>query len=210
VKEFKGQKREDWEIEALSRLKKGGRVGARAVKYVAKHKVKLGFAKQATGAKWTVQGMLIGPRVIELSSKQAPGVRSVKDAWTISLIAHEAKHYEQGLTTALSVYGELEAWQLQMKVLRELKAPPTHPALLAIEKLKLSHKVAVLKEAARLMKKYDPAYRIDLLPLNPVGLKTIMGSLQKLVRAKGSPTSQGSPTSKVKQKKPAKAGFFVW
>ncbi len=187
MKEFKGQKREAWELEALAKLKKGGRVGARAVKFVAANKVKLGFAKQTTGAKWTVQGMLIGPRVIELSSKQAPGVRSGKDAWTISLIAHEAKHYEQGLTTALSVYGELEAWQLQMKVLRELGAPPTHPALLAIEKLKLSHDQVALKEAARLMKQYDPAYRIDLLPLNPVGLTTVMGSLQKLVRAQGSP-----------------------
>jgi hypothetical protein len=196
MKEFKGQKREAWELAALAKLKKGGRVGARAVKYVAANKVKLGFAKQTTGAKWTVQGMLVGPQVIELNTAQALGVRSGKDAWTISLIAHEAKHYEQGLTTALSVYGELEAWQLQMKVLRELGAPPTHPSLLAIEKLKLSHDEAVLKEAARLMKEYHSGYRIDLLPLNPVGLASVMGSLSKLVKAQASPRPKAAKKTK--------------
>lgn len=187
MKEFKGQNRTGWEVNALTMLKNGGKTGARAVKYVTDKKVKLGFAKQTTGAKWTVQGMLIGPQVIELSEKQAAAVRTGKDPWTISLIAHEAKHYEQGLAKALSVYGELEAWQLQLKVLRELGAPPTHPALLAIEKLKLSHDEPVLKRAARLMKKYDPAYRIDLLPLNPLSLGSVMGSLGDLLRAQGSP-----------------------
>jgi hypothetical protein len=106
--------------------------------------------------------------VIAINSKQAKAVEDGKDAWSISLIAHEAKHYEQGLFVALSVYGELEAWQLQMRVLRDLKAPPTHPALLAIEKLQLSHDPKVLREAARLMKEASPGYRIDLLPLNPI------------------------------------------
>jgi hypothetical protein len=55
-----------------------------------------------------------------------------------------------------------------MKVLRDLGVPPKNKELLAIEKLKWSHDPKVLREAARLMKQYDPNYRIDLLPLNPL------------------------------------------
>lgn len=162
------EKREAWEKEVLSRLEKGGAEGRRAVQYVASRKVKLAFGKQPTGAKWTLKGMLIGPPEIVINDRQTKSTQSGRDAWALSLIAHEAKHYQQGLFVALSVYGELEAWQLQMRVLRELGAPPTHPALLAIEKLKLSHDPAVLRQAARLMKEFSPGYRIDLLPLNPI------------------------------------------
>jgi len=72
------------------------------------------------------------------------------------------------MLVALSVYGELEAWQLQMRLLRDLGSPPKNQALKAIEKLKLSHDPKVLREAARLMKEYSPEYRVDLLPLNPI------------------------------------------
>ena len=112
--------------------------------------------------------MLLGPKEIQINAKQEASTKEARDAWSLSLIAHEARHYEQGLFTALSVYGELEAWQLQMKVLRELGVPPKNKELLAIEKLKWSHDPKVLREAARLMKQYDPNYRIDLLPLNPL------------------------------------------
>lgn len=166
--DFKKQGRAKWEVGALDKLKRSGRLGAHAVDYVSDRNVQLTFAPQTTGAKWTLPGMLVGPKVIAINSKQAKGVEDGSDAWSISLIAHEAKHYEQGLFLALSVYGELEAWQLQMRVLRDLKAPPTHPALLALEKLKLSHDPKVLREAARLMQEASPGYRIDLLPLNPI------------------------------------------
>lgn len=165
---LKNQKREDWEAPVLSRLQKSGELGKRAVDFVAKRNVKLSFGPQYTGAKWTLKGMVIGPPEIVINSNQSKGIQEGKDAWSISLIAHEAKHYEQGLLVALSVYGELEAWQLQMRVLRDLGAPPTHKALLAIEKLKLSHDPQVLREAIRLMKEFAPGYRIDQLPLNPV------------------------------------------
>jgi hypothetical protein len=112
--------------------------------------------------------MLVGPPEIVINSEQTKSTKEGKDAWSISLVAHEAKHYQQGLLVALSVYGELEAWQLQMRVLRDLGAPPKHHALLAIEKLKLSHDPEVLREAVRLMKEFAPGYQIDLLPLNPI------------------------------------------
>ena len=196
---YRAQSRKAWELSALTKLKTSGKIGARAVQYIADNKVKLAFAKQTTGAKWTLQGMTIGPPIIEINSKQAQAVLSGADAWSISLIAHEAKHYEQGLLKALSVYGELEAWQLQMKVLRELGAPPTHAALLAIEKLKLSHDEKTLKQAARLMKKYDPGYQIDLLPLNPGGLDSVTNLFRSVVGSPKAPPMK--PASKVTNKK---------
>ena len=165
---LKSQKRQDWEIPVLSRLQKSGDLGKKAVDFVSKRNVKLSFGPQYTGAKWTIKGMVVGPPEIVINSNQSKVIKEGKDVWSISLIAHEAKHYEQGLIVALSVYGELEAWQLQMRVLRDLGDPPKHPALLAIEKLKLSHDPQVLREAVRLMKEFAPGYRIDLLPLNPI------------------------------------------
>ena len=166
----------------LSTLSASGPSGRRTVNYIAAKNVKLSFAAQPTGARWTPRGMLIGPKEIQINPKQEASTKEARDAWSISLIAHEARHYEQGLFTALSVYGELEAWQLQMKVLRDLGVPPKNKQLLAIEKMKLSHDPKVLREAARLMKQYDPNYRINLLPLNPLffGIKDhgfCMGSL---------------------------------
>lgn len=168
MKSMKAQPRQDWEKDLFSRLERSGDIGKKAVDFISGRNVKLSFGAQPTGAKWTVKGMLVGPPEIVISDKQAKSTKEGKDAWSISLIAHEAKHYQQGLLVALSVYGELEAWQLQMRISRDLGAPPKHHALLAIEKLKLSHDPEVLREAVRLMKEFAPGYRIDLLPLNPV------------------------------------------
>lgn len=168
LKQLKTQNREAWEIGLLTRLSKSGPTGKKVVEFITQRDAKISFGPQSTGAKWTLKGMLIGPPEIIINSAQAKGTKDGRDAWPISIIAHEAKHYQQGLLIALSVYGELEAWQLQMRVLRELGAPPNHPALKAIEKLKLSHDPKVLREAVRLMKEFSPGYRIDLLPLNPI------------------------------------------
>jgi hypothetical protein len=157
-----------WELDLLSTLSKSGSPGKQAVDYLNKRGGRVSFGPQPTGAKWTLKGMLVGPPDVIINDTQQSKAKSGKDTWTLSIIAHEVKHYQQGLLTALSVYGELEAWQLQLRVLRDLGTPPKHAALQAIEKLKLSHDPNVLREAARLMKEFSPSYRIDLLPLNPV------------------------------------------
>src|SRR3972149_9125054 len=115
MKSLRGQNRQTWESKVLSILSASGPAGKRTASYIAAKKVKLSFAAQPTGARWTPRGMLIGPKEIQINPKQEASTKEAKDAWRISLIAHEARHYEQGLFTALSVYGELEAWQLQMK-----------------------------------------------------------------------------------------------
>lgn len=163
-----GPRRETWELDLLSTLSKSGSHGKQAVDYLNKRGGRVSFAPQPTGAKWTLKGMMGGPPDVIVNDTHQSKAKSGKDTWTLSVIAHELKHYQQGLFTALSVYGELEAWQLQIRVLRDLGTPPKHAALQAIEKLKLSHDPKVLRDAARLMKEFSPTYRIDLLPLNPI------------------------------------------
>lgn len=162
------QGRPDWEVAALTRLGHSGERGLHAVGFVSQRNAPIRFGRQPTGAKWTLWGMLFGPPLIVLNAARAELMRQGRDAWTLSAIAHEVKHYEQGFWVALSVYGELEAWQLQIQVLRDLGAPPRHAAYLAIEQLPLTHDPAVLHEAARLMREASPGYRSDLLPLNPL------------------------------------------
>jgi hypothetical protein len=76
----------------------------------------------------------------------------------------------QGPATALSVYGELEAWQIGFRFLRRHRRRGLHPLVDALLSLPLQRDRAVLLEARRLMQAYaSRAYRADLLPLFPWG-----------------------------------------
>jgi hypothetical protein len=86
------------------------------------------------------------------------------------LIAHEAKHLEQGFDVALSVYGELEAWQVQNKVLIGLGESLTDRQG-DLDGVQLNFDIDNLLKAENLMGKYNPGYawRIKLAPLRPWG-----------------------------------------
>ncbi len=86
------------------------------------------------------------------------------------LMIHEARHLQQGLTTALSVYGELDAWQLEFGIYHRIKRSYPHPAIEELMSLPLEYDRAILKKAASLMQAYaGKGYRVDLLPLFPAG-----------------------------------------
>ena len=87
-----------------------------------------------------------------------------------TLIIHEARHLQQGLVTALSVYGELDAWQLEFGIYYRIKGVYPHPAIAEIMTLPLGYDREVLSKAATLMQAYaGTGYRVDLLPLYPLG-----------------------------------------
>ena len=93
-----------------------------------------------------------------------------KDPRIQSILIHEIRHLQQGFFTALSIYGELEAWQLQFRVQQELTGEPYHPNLVELMSLPLGWDRAVLRRAQALMQVYaSQAYRSDLLPLYPWG-----------------------------------------
>jgi hypothetical protein len=72
------------------------------------------------------------------------------------------------LFTALSVYGELDAWQLEFGIYHRIMKRYPHPAITALMDLPLNHDRTILKKAASLMQAYaGKGYRVDLLPLYP-------------------------------------------
>jgi hypothetical protein len=80
------------------------------------------------------------------------------------------RRLQQGLFTALSVYGELDAWQLEFGIYHRLKGKYPHPKIAELMTLPLAYDRAVLKKAANLMQEYaGKGYRVDLLPLFPWG-----------------------------------------
>ena len=157
---------EVWKEKLFEAVTSLGEEGVAAVDFLKARRVKIGFKKVRpnVGAFWTVFGN------IRLNSQYYSYETSLDDLRIRTLIIHEARHLKQGLITALSVYGELDAWQLEFGVYYRLKGRYPHPAIAELMQLPLVCERTVLKKAARLMQDYaGKGYRVDLLPLSPLG-----------------------------------------
>ena len=149
-------------LEAVAQL---GEEGRAAVEFLHTHRTKIGFkrVRPNIGAFWTVFGN------IRLNSLYYTYETSFDDLRVKTLIIHEARHLQQGMMTALSVYGELDAWQLEFGIYHRIKGVYPHPAIEELMSLPLEHDRIILKKAAHLMQAYaGKGYRADLLPLFPV------------------------------------------
>ena len=104
-----------WTNLVLDHLNASGQEGAAAVSFIKNRNVKIGFRKQkSTGAMWSLNGNIyLNANNFSLSTPPT-------HAFMLSLVAHEALHLKQGILTALSVYGELEAWQLGFRIYQTL------------------------------------------------------------------------------------------
>ncbi len=146
----------------LARLDETGPEGRAARDFLRARRIRVGLRSQPTGARWTAFGR------IELAPSQL-----ADEAYALSLIVHEVRHLKQGTCGALSVRGELEAWQEQFVFLKSLtgkySSSPRHQALIE-EMMTLSiDSRADLQRARALMREYaGPKYRINWLPLFPL------------------------------------------
>ena len=148
-------------LEAVAQLGEEGRV---AVQYLHIHKTKIGFkrVRPNVGAFWTVFGN------INLNSLYYKYETPFDELRIKTLVIHEARHLQQGIMTALSVYGELDAWQLEFRIYHRIKGAYPHKVIEEIMSLPLEYDRPVLKKAAQLMQTYaGKGYRVDLLPLFP-------------------------------------------
>lgn len=153
-----------WVNQLLERVCEVGDEGRDAMQYIRTHKTKIGFKKVRpnVGAFWTVFGS------INLNSRYYTYNTSLDDLRIRTLIIHEVRHLQQGLVTALSVYGELDAWQLEFGIYHRLKGSYPHPAIAELMSLPLAYDRAVMSKAAALMQAYaGKGYRADLLPFFP-------------------------------------------
>jgi hypothetical protein len=144
-------------------LEKQGPLGLETETFMRQRKVSLKFRQQKnSGAAWTLTGN------IHLNARNYSLETSPDNPGMLSLVVHEVHHLKQGLLTALSVYGELDAWQVGFNFYQELTGSKLNPILAELLNLPLGFSRDILRKAASLMKAYSPGYRIDLLPLYPI------------------------------------------
>jgi hypothetical protein len=155
-----------WKDTLLDAVAQIGEEGCNAVDFLRKRGTKIGFknVRPNVGAFWTVFGN------IRLNSHYYNYETPLDDLRIKTLVIHEARHLEQGLFTALSVYGELDAWQLEFRIYHRVKERYPHAAIAELMTLPLKYDRDVLKRAVTLMQAYaGKGYRADLLPLYPLG-----------------------------------------
>ncbi len=155
-----------WVNMLLDRVGEVGDEGLAAVQYIRTNKTRIAFkrVRPNIGAFWTVFGN------IRLNSQYYTYDTPLDDLRIRTLIIHEARHLQQGIPTALSVYGELDAWQLEFRIYHRIKGNYPHTAIAELMTLPLEHDRTILKKAVPLMQAYaGKGYRADLLPLFPVG-----------------------------------------
>lgn len=153
-----------WVNMLLDRVGEMGDDGQKAVRFIRTHKTRIGFkrVRPNIGAFWTVLGS------INLNSRYYSYDTPLDDIRLRTLIIHEALHLQQGIAKALSVYGELEAWQMEFRIYHRIVGNYPHAAIADLMTLPLAHDRQVLKKAASLMQAYaGKGYRADLLPLFP-------------------------------------------
>ncbi len=156
----------NWLEGILQHLENISGEGEATVAYLRARRTKIGFRRlnPAAGAIW-----FPGNRIY-FNSRRYSTDTPVDHPRLLCLLVHEAQHLQQGPLTALSIYGELQAWQIDFRLYSRLNEKPVHPAIRELLALPLNGERAVLKRAQMLMQVYaGKGYRSDLLPLYPLG-----------------------------------------
>ena len=152
-----------WTAELLRSMEDFGPEAMAALEYIRQRETRVGVHDQPTGARWTID------RRIEVHPRYVRPVPA--DPYAVSLIIHEVCHLRQGMLTALSVYGEMEAWQLQFQFLhsrlgRYHEDVRRDAAIRELMSLPFGWDRTILVRTRTLMQEYaGKRYRADLLPL---------------------------------------------
>ena len=155
-----------WLNLLFENLEKFEAEGHATVAYLQAHRTRIAFkrTKPSIGAWWTIAGN------INLNSLYYSYEKSLNETRVFTLIIHEVRHLQQGFFTALSVYGELDAWQLEWNIYYRIHNRYPHPAIEELMSLPLGWDREVLRKTVQLMQAYaGKGYRADLLPYYPLG-----------------------------------------
>lgn len=173
-----GMKTDAWLGSALEQLAHAGEVGRSSVEFLSTRKTRIRFMKlpRSAGAIWFLD------RNIYINTRHFNPETAATHPRVLSLIVHEVHHLKQGWHTAFSVYGELDAWQVDFNFQKSLTGRYPNAAIAELCALPLSYDRAVLKRAAELMQQYaGKGYRIDLYPVFPF-VKELGYWLNRLLR----------------------------
>jgi hypothetical protein len=155
----------EWRERFLEAVSNCSVEGKEAADYIRAHNTHIGVrrARKNVGAFWTLA------RAAYLNSKHYAQESSLADPSAWVLLIHEVRHLQQGPLTALSIYGELDAWQYQLHVLKKITGKQCVPLLEEILSLPLNMGRENLQCARKLMTQYaGKSYGADWLPLYPM------------------------------------------
>ena len=155
----------EWLEKYFEKVAQSSAEGRDAVEYVRSRKIKVGMrrARKNVGAFWTFPGNFFLNSIHYTKESILENPR----AWT--LFVHEVRHLQQGILTALSIYGELDAWQVEFKLYKKLTGKLLPTVLEELTSLPLTMDRNILQHARKLMTQYaGKGYLANLLPLYPI------------------------------------------
>jgi hypothetical protein len=156
----------EWLKKYLEKVEQSSEEGREAVEFVRQHRIKIGIkrARKSVGAFWTLgRGFYLNAHHYTKESILADNPRA------ITIFVHEVRHLQQGPLTALSIYGELDAWQLEFRLLKKMRGAALHPILEELLTLPLNFERDNLQRAQNLMSRFaGKGYGAWILPLYPI------------------------------------------
>lgn len=155
----------EWLENYFEKVAQSSAEGKEAVEFVRARNIKVGIkrARKNVGAFWTLAGNFFLNSVHHTQESILENPR----AWT--LFVHEVRHLQQGILTALSMYGELDAWQVEFNLYKKLTGKPLPAVLEELISLPLTMDRDNLQHACDLMMQYSgKGYLANFLPLYPI------------------------------------------
>ncbi len=154
-----------WHEQFLEKVAQSSAEGGQAAEYVRAHGIKIGIkrARKSVGAFWALNH---GLYLNSLHYTRESALENPR-AWT--LIVHEVRHLQQGPLTALSIYGELDAWQCEFRVYKQITGGQLHAILEELLSIPLGYDRDHLRYARDLMVRFaGKGYGANFLPLYPI------------------------------------------
>jgi len=154
-----------WREKLLQAVSACCEEGRAAADYLRERKTHIGLwrARKSVGAFW------LFTRSVYFNARHYSPEEALRNPFAWALLVHEVKHLQQGFFTALSIYGELEAWQIQFRVWKKITGAALPPVLEELLALPLNFDRQNLRRARRLMTDYAGVlYGAYLYPLYPL------------------------------------------
>src|SRR5258706_2749745 len=154
-----------WLEQYLEKVGQSSEEGRIAVEYVRTHKTRVGFkrCRKSVGAFWTIT------RKLYLNSRHYTQESTLDNPRALTLFVHEVRHLQSAPVTAISIYGELDAWQYEFRLYKKITAQELSPLLEELLVLPLNFDRANLRHVQDLMTKFaGKGYAAWILPLYPL------------------------------------------
>lgn len=155
----------EWLERYFEKVSASSEEGSAAVRFVRENRIRVGLrrARRSVGAFWTLT------RSFYLNTLHYTMESALDNPRALTLFVHEARHLQQGVLTAMSIYGELDAWQVEFRLYKKLTGKTLKPELEDLLALPLDFDRSALKQARRLMTSFAGFwYGAWFLPLYPI------------------------------------------